>query len=88
MCLAVDEYNEIVLDGCLESLAAMDGRDFWIFNSQGQIVNPIKNSCIVLKDNSNADGGTIILDDCFVAYNHQDGRSIWYGICFKSCIRI
>nr|CEL73646.1 TPA: F5/8 type C domain-containing protein [Toxoplasma gondii VEG] len=32
MCLQVDEHDDIVLDGCLASLTAMDGRALWKYN--------------------------------------------------------
>nr|PIM02370.1 LCCL domain-containing protein [Toxoplasma gondii COUG] len=77
MCLQIDEHDDIVLDGCLASLTAMDGRALWKYNELGQLYNPIKNKCMALKDNIDLDGGTVVAQDCEQSYKYNDGRSIW-----------
>lgn len=43
----------------------------------GQLYNPIKNKCMVLKDNIDLDGGAVIAENCEQAYRYNDGRSVW-----------
>ncbi|CRH01367.1 LCCL domain-containing protein [Plasmodium relictum] len=77
LCLQIDETNELVLDGCINSISYLDGRDLWKLNAKNQIYNPINNLCITLKDNLTANGGKIILEDCNASLEHNDGRSNW-----------
>ncbi|PFH35970.1 F5/8 type C domain-containing protein [Besnoitia besnoiti] len=77
MCLQIDEHDDVVLDGCLASIPAMDGRALWKYNELGQLYNPIKNKCMVLKDNIDLDGGVVVAEDCEQSYKYDDGRSIW-----------
>lgn len=77
LCLQIDETNEVVLDGCINAVAYLDGRDLWKLNAKNQIYNPITNLCITLKDNLVANGGKIIVADCNAGLEHNDGRSVW-----------
>lgn len=77
LCLQIDETNEVVLDGCINAIAHLDGRDLWKLNGKNQIYNPITNLCMILKDNQVANGGTIIMADCNASLEHKDGRSVW-----------
>ncbi|KAL8424600.1 hypothetical protein Efla_003716 [Eimeria flavescens] len=73
-----DERGDVVLEGCLTSIAAADERALWQFTEQGQLKNPVLNICVILKDNVVQEGGQVVADNCEAAYAAQDGRSVWY----------
>ena len=52
MCLSVENGNvnaegsEIVLEPCIDTVAAGDGRELWWFGSHDQIVNILGGKCM------------------------------------------
>ncbi|SCL96670.1 LCCL domain-containing protein [Plasmodium berghei] len=77
LCLQINETNDVVLGGCINSMSYLDGRDLWKLNSSNQIYNPINNLCMSLKNNMIANGGELIMEDCNSSLEHNDGRSSW-----------
>ncbi|KAL8271299.1 hypothetical protein Esti_004738 [Eimeria stiedai] len=81
-----DERGDIVLEGCLTSIAAADERALWQFTEQGTsyIAQYEKTEkCTRIQANSRTldnvaqDGGQVVAGDCGAAYAAQDGRSVW-----------
>jgi len=83
MCLSVEngsvdtEGSEVVLEPCIDTVAAGDGRELWRFGSHDQIVNILGGKCMGLKENVVADGGHVVLVNCDAAAGSKDGRSQW-----------
>ena len=83
MCLSVENGNvnaegsEVVLEPCIDTVAAGDGRELWQFGSNDQIVNILGGKCMGLKENVVADGGHVVLVNCDAAAGSKDGRSQW-----------
>ena len=71
-CLTVAGAG-LASEGCLDAIAAGDGRDVFKFHGD-QIVHTASNMCIALKGGS---PGKVGLQDCAVATKTQDGRSSW-----------
>ena len=66
-----------MLDECINSIAAGDGRDLWKLQPNGQLENIAGGKCAGLLDNDVQGGGQIVLMGCDAALKSNDGRSQW-----------
>ncbi|UKK02164.2 hypothetical protein MACK_001519 [Theileria orientalis] len=69
MCLQLEEGNtdnqpRVVLDLCVNAIAAADGRELWIQNSRQQIVSAVTYPPKCLTTVESSKHGPVILDDC------------------------
>ena len=64
----------VVLEDCIRSVAAGDGRELWKLQPNGQLVNVVGGKCAGLVDNDVV-SGQIALMDCDTALKSNDGRS-------------
>ncbi|KAI4836902.1 LCCL domain-containing protein [Plasmodium brasilianum] len=85
MCLQVEEglinndNTSVILDSCINALAAGDGRELWKTNSNNQIISAFSDppKCLSVINLDNLETNKIVLYDCLRALEDGDGKSNW-----------
>jgi len=68
VCL-VSTISGIETQGCLEAIAAGDGREVFLLNAESQLESVVDGRCVAL-----ANGGQLVLEDCTTLDDANDGR--------------
>ncbi|KAL7069268.1 hypothetical protein ACR3K2_02030 [Cryptosporidium serpentis] len=73
------EFAPVELDSCVYGIAAGDGRELWRIRPNGQIVSALSNppKCLAVANGDLSHESPLVIQDCELAEQAQDGRSYW-----------